>query len=321
MAEAKKVLKEGTNKVTVVGTLVEKNLDFSPFTNDKGETVERIRGSISVRTGENEVHKINLKANRFTKAGGENKNYKGYVTIKDQFISVADVAEAAKNGEELKADEVRVDGKLFTNEYWQNDQFFQYQQIEGKFVNRLKEGEDGTPIANFETDIFIDKVKPEMKDDSETGRAIVSAWIPTFNAIVPYKFSVIEEGSDFFMNELQRGQTLKVYGNLLNVKKEHVKTVESAFGQPIEEISYTYVSESLINNAKVPYEEDSANAFNPEGIKERLTKREVYLEQQKSRSNSGGQQQADNRPNAFGGATTNSAPKKNDIPVDVSNLF
>lgn len=324
MAEQnKREIKEGTNKVTVVGTLVEKNFEDKSYTNSTtGETVEKIVGTLSVRTGENEVHQIRLESNKLTKAGKENGLYKGYVTVRDQYVSVADVAEAAKNGQELVADEVSVNGELTTNEYYgQDGKLRQFQQIKGKFVNRLRETDDKTPRAQFEIDIFVDKVRPEIKDEDETGRAIVEGLVPTFNSIFPYTFTVIPEGSDFFLNDLQRGQTLKVYGNILNVKKEHVKTVESAFGQPIEETSYTYVSESLINNAKVPYEEDSANAFNPEGIKERLTKREVYLEQQKSRSNSGGQQQADNRPNAFGGAPTNSAPKKNDIPVDVSNLF
>lgn len=317
----KKELKEGINKVTVVGTLVEKNFEDKSYTNSTtGETVEKIVGNLSIRTGENEVHQIRLESNKLTKAGAENGLYKGYVTVRDQYVSVADVAEAAKNGIKIVADEVSVNGELTTNEYYgQDGQLRQFQQIKGKFVNRLRETDDKTPRAQFEIDVFVNKVRPEMKGDDETGRAILEGYVPTFNSIFPYKFTVIPEGSEFFLNDLQRNQTLKVYGNILNVKKETVKSVDSAFGAPIEEVSVSYVSESLINNAKVPYEEDSANAFDPEQIKERLTKREVYLEQQKSRQNSGGGQ-ADNRANAFGGAPT-AAPKKADIPVDVSKLF
>lgn len=323
MAETtKKELKEGINKVTVVGTLVEKNFEDKSYTNSTtGETVEKIVGTLSIRTGENEVHQVRVESNKLTKAGKENGLYKGYVTVRDQYVSVADVAQRAKEGEEnLVADEVSVNGELTTNEYYgQDGQLRQFQQIKGKFVNRLRETDDKTPRAQFEIDVFVNKVRPEMKGDDETGRAILEGYVPTFNSIFPYKFTVIPEGSEFFLNDLQRNQTLKVYGNILNVKKETVKSVDSAFGAPIEEVSVSYVSESLINNAKVPYEEDSANAFDPEQIKERLTKREVYLEQQKSRQNSGGGQ-ADNRANAFGGAPS-TAPKKADIPVDVSKLF
>lgn len=320
MAETtKKVLKEGANKVTVVGTLVEKNLEEKSFTNDKGETVEQIVGSISVRTGENEVHQIRLRSNKLTKAGAENSLYKGYVTVRDEYISQADVAEAANRGVELQASQVSVDGKLTTNEYYGADgQLRQFQQIEGKFVNRLRETDDPTPRAVFEVDVLINGVKPEASDGEDTGRALVDSLIPSFAGIFPYKFAVVEEGADFFLEELKKGQTVKVYGNLLNVKKEHKKMVEMAFGADREEITYTYVSESLINNAKIPYEEDSPHAFDLELIKERLAKREVYLEQQRTRQNTA---QADNRPNGFGGAPTNTAPKKTDIPVDVKNLF
>lgn len=316
MTTTKKELKEGMNKVTLVGTLVEKNLEEKSYTNSQtGETVEQIVGTISVRTGENEVHQVRLRSNKLTKAGAENSLYKGYKTIQDTMVSVADVAQ----NPDLVADEVNVNGKLTTNEYYgQDGQLRQYQQIEGKFVNRLRDTDDATRRATFEADVFIASIRPEFVDDEETGRTTLDTYIPTFNAIVPYKFVTVPEGADFFQNELEKGQTIKVYGSLLNVKKEHKKMVEMAFGEDQEEITYTYVSESLITNAKVPYEEDSPNAFNPEQIKERLTKREVYLEQQKSRQNSGGGQ-GDSRPNAFGGAPT--APKKVDIPVDVKNLF
>lgn len=392
MAEQnKREIKEGTNKVTVVGTLVEKNFEDTYFTNNQGERVDQIKGTISIRTGENEVHQVRLESNKLTKAGAENGLAKGYNTVRTEFVSVADVADGmtklkqlsgvkddagegllytydeavkvlnkasfdskfvsnpvdvvevsekensytykvqfVKNDENdnklyrlaLEASQINVNGELLTNEYYGSDgQFKQFQQIKGKFVNRLRDTDDHTPKATFEIDIFVDKVRPEIVEDEETGRAVVEGLVPTYSSIFPYKFVVIEEGSEFFMNELERGQTLKVYGNILNVKKEHKKMVEMAFGSPKEEVTYSYVSESLINNAKVPYEEDSANAFHPEGIKERLTKREIKLEQQKSKKQNGGGQQADNRPNAFGGAPTNSAPKKNDIPVDVSNLF
>lgn len=315
MTTTKKELKEGMNKVTLVGTLVEKNLEEKSYTNSQtGETVEQIVGTISVRTGENEVHQVRLRSNKLTKAGAENSLYKGYKKIQDTMVSVADVAQ----NPELVADEVNVNGKLTTNEYYgQDGQLRQYQQIEGKFVNRLRDTDDATRRATFEADVFIASIRPEFVDDEETGRTTLDTYIPTFNAIVPYKFVTVPEGADFFQNELEKGQTIKVYGSLLNVKKEHKKMVEMAFGEDQEEITYTYVSESLITNAKIPYDRDSTSAFDPEQIKERLTKREVYLEQQKSRQN--GSQQTDNRPNAFGGAAT--TQKKVDIPVDVKNLF
>src|SRR5690606_34723371 len=113
-------LKEGANKVTVVGTLVEKNLEFGEYNKQvDGQTVkvENISGSIRVRTGEHEVHTIRLRSNKFTNAGKENSLYKGYVTIKDEYVSVADAAE----NPELTPTKVKIDGKLTTNEYYGQD--------------------------------------------------------------------------------------------------------------------------------------------------------------------------------------------------------
>ncbi|WP_341323463.1 hypothetical protein NSQ62_08290 [Solibacillus sp. FSL H8-0523] len=311
----KKVLKEGANKVTVVGTLVEKNLKIDTFKNTDGETIEFINGTISIRTGDNEVHQIRLRSNKYTKEGKENNLFKAYVTVQEEYVSVADVAEAAKKGFNLVASEVSVDGKLVTNEYYAQDgRLRQYQQIDGRFVNRLREVDDPTPRAVFEVDIFVSKARQEILDDEETGRAIVEAFIPTYSSIVPYNFAVIEEGADFFLYNLEHGQTLKVYGNILNVKKEQRKMVEMAFGEPREELVITYRSESLINNAKSAYEEDSPYAFNLELIKERLVKRQAYLEQQKARQNG---ENASTNNNSTGFPTN----KSSDEVRDVRKLF
>lgn len=320
MTEQVKVLKEGVNVVTVVGTLVEKNLEETSYTNSEGKVIEQIKGSISVRTGEHEVHQVRLRSNKFTNAGKENSLYKGYQTINTEFVSVADVA----NNPELTPTQVRVNGKLTTNEYYgQDEKLKQYQQIEGKFVNRLTDKDDPTPRATFEVEVFVSKTKSETdryKDGEETGRAIVESYIPTYTAIAPYNFAVVEQGADFFITEIQKGQTIKVYGQIVNKRVETVKLVESGFGDPIEEKSVSYTTESLISNASVPYEEDNAKAFDATQINERLVKREVYLEQQKNR----GQQQSQPSNagmNAFGGATPSTATKKTDIPVNVENLF
>jgi hypothetical protein len=320
MTEQVKVLKEGVNVATVVGVLVEKNLEEKSYTNNEtGQTVEQIVGSISVRTGENEVHQVRLKSNKLTKAGKENSLYKGYQTINSEFVSVADAA----NNPELVPTQVRVSGKLTTNEYYGQDGILkQYQQIEGKFVNRLTDKDDPTPRATFEAEVFVSKTKPETdryKDGEETGRAIVESYIPTFNAIVPYNFAVIEQGADFFTSEIQKGQTIKVYGQIVNKRVETVKLVESGFGDPIEEKSVSYTTESLISNASMPYEEDSKKAFDATLINERLVKREVYLEQQKNRGQQGAQP-SNAGMNAFGGGAT-TAPKKIDLPFDPSKLF
>lgn len=312
------VLKEGENKVEIVGVLVEKNLEPTSYKNDKGETIEGIKGSISVRTSESEVHQIQLQSNKLTKAGAENKMFLGYQTIQNEYVTVADAA----NNPELKPDMIRVNGSLNTNEYYgQDGQLKQYQQVKGKFVNRLTDKDDPTPRATFEVEVFVDAVRPEIKNDEETGRVKLSAWIPTYNSIVPYNFSVVAEGADFFTDTVEKASTIKVYGQLLNVREEHIKLVEAGFGADIEEKTYTYINEALVKTAAMPYEEESAKTFKPELVKEALAKREVYLEKSKARVGQGGQQQSA-PPTGFGGNTEVKKPAVSGLTgVDVSALF
>lgn len=316
-------LKEGANKVEVVGTLVEKNLEYGEYTKQvdgQSVKVENISGTISVRVSDTEVHTVRLRSNKFTNAGKENSLYKGYETIKNEYVSVADAAD----NPELNPTQVRVDGKLTTNEYYgQDGKLRQFQQIEGKFVNRLTEKDDPTPRATFEVDVYIDGVKPEMENEEETGRALVSTWIPTFNAIIPYKFAVIEQGSSFFQDDIEKRQTIKVYGQLVNKKVEHVKMIEAAFGDPIEEKTYEYTNEALIQNAAMPYDEESVKAFNPEAVTSRLAAREIYLENQKNKAGQP-QQQKSSAPTGVGSFGSSAPAPKQDAGVkgvDLTNMF
>lgn len=314
-------LKEGFNKAYLVGTLVEKNIESKPYTDNKtGATVERLMGTISIRTGESEVHQVRLRQNKMKKAGGENALYKALETINNEYVSVADT----ESNPELVPTVLSVQGSITNNEYYGADgQLRQYQQIEGLFVNRLREQDDATPRATFEVEVFVKNTTPEMEGDEETGRAIVNAWIPTYSAVIPYKFATIKEGADFFLNDVESNSTLKVYGQIVNKREKHVKQVPSGFGAPIEEVTFSFTTESLIMNASLPYEEEDMKRFKPELIKEALVAREVRLEQSLSRANTSSQPSGAGM-NAFGGGAAPNKPVISEAEkagVDLSGLF
>lgn len=316
------VLKEGTNKVTVIGVLSEKNLELKEYTNQQGEKVESIVGTISVRTGEHEVHQVRLRSNKFTKAGKENSLYKDYLTIQNETTSQADCAQS--DNPDLKPDVVKVDGALVTNEYYgQDGQLRQFQQVQGKFVNRITDFTKEDMGAFFEVDTFIEKKRPEVdREGIETGRTILNTLIPSYSSIFPFEFKVIEEGKDYFEDSVEKNQTVKLYGQLLNKKIEHVKLVEAGFGDPIEEKTYDYVNEALVKTAAHPYEEDSAKAFKPELVKEALVKRDVYLEKQKAGAGNNSGVSVKQPQTGFGGNTEVKKPAVSGLTgVDVSALF
>ncbi|WP_419958987.1 hypothetical protein [Psychrobacillus sp. BM2] len=222
MTEAKKVLKEGSNKVTVVGTLVEKNLEEKSYTNSQtGETVEQIVGTISVRTGENEVHQVRLRSNKFSKKGKVYSLYKEYLKVRNEYISQADVAEAAQNGIELVADVVSVNGKLRP-----------FQQINGVSIKRIEDKEQHFQ-ANFEAKIKIDRALVEVGSE---GEVTIEAEVIDNN---PFNLTFLSpiEAAEFFLEYDLRGK-LKVGGEILSKTKCN-----------------KYVAEFLINNGALLYED------------------------------------------------------------------
>ncbi len=322
MTEEKKVLRQAENKVIIVGTLVEKNLEPKTFTKADGTKNEAMTGDISVRTGENEVHKIRFFANKLTKAGAENKQYKALETVNNEYISQADVAKAAEKGEDVTASVIRVNGSLSLNEFYAPDgKLRQYQQVSGRFVNRLKEDEDPTPKAEFDVEGVVNKVAPEFNaEGDETERALVDLLIPEYGGkVIPYSFVVKEHGKDFVIDEYEKGSTVRIFGDIVNIRKPHKKLIEVGFGSAKEEITYSYVDEHSVSGGTPPYDEDDVKVFDLELIKEAMQQREVYLEQLKNRD----QEKEKQQRNSFGsGSSPVKKPgEKKDIPVDVKSLF
>ena len=212
--------KEYLNRVIIVGTLVAKHLEEGAYTNQDGTIVERIVGTISVRTGENKVHQIRLRSNKLTKAGTENGLYKGYVTVRNEYISQADVAEAAKKGIELVADVISVDGKLRP-----------FQQINGVTINRIDDKEQHFQ-ASFEATIKLDRVLKNVGS-----RMIIKAEAIEYK---PFNLTLSSpiESSEFFLEDYLRGKMMKVGGEILGETKGN-----------------EYVADLLINNGALIYEE------------------------------------------------------------------
>lgn len=318
MAE-EKALRQAENRATIVGVLVEKNLEEKTFTREDGTQNEAMTGEISVRTGENEVHRIRFFANKYTRNGEENRQYKALQTVNNEYISVADAAEQ----EGVTPSIVRVTGRLALNEYYgQDGELKQYPQIEGAFVTRLKETDDLTPIAQFNVEGIVNRVAPEFdKNGDETDRAVLELLIPGYQGrITPLTFVVEPHGKDFVLSEYTKGASVRVYGNIVNRRIEHKKVVEMGFGDPIEEVSYEFKNEYVITGGSMPYDEDSEKAFDLELVKKAMQDRQIYLEQLKNKNKNKDNQQR----NTFGNA--NAEPKaepKNSLPegIDLSSLF
>lgn len=209
MAEQnKREIKEVTNKVTVVGTLVEKNFEDKSYTNSTtGETVEKIVGTLSVRTGENEVHQIQLRFYKYEKGMKKNGLSKEF-NLLNEIVSVQDTSTSPG----LVADFITVNGILSQGE---NHPL----KIIGLQFDRLKLHEDSNPRATFEVTVNIERV---LEDLSSGGYINVDATMLNNKQKIPLSFLLPQESSVFFEEFDVLNREMRLSGTILsNFKNTH----------------------------------------------------------------------------------------------------
>lgn len=267
-------LRQSNAKVNVEGIVSEKDLKV---VTEEGKT--RIEGSVTIKTSDTNFVRFNVRVNEKTNAGAENKTYAGLTTVLNEYKSIAEVGED-------EADRVRVSGDLniFTG---QNGTSVGYR---GNFFNRLKNPDEFNPKAEFSVEAFINSIAPEVNTDGdETGRVIVSAWIPTYNGIEPIKLIAEGEIANAVDSTFEPGQTVEFYGDVINNRIEKVTEIPVAIGKPRRKVETSYKNELIINGASEAYEEGVTpeKPYEAETIKAAIQERQNRLEEAKAKAQSG----------------------------------
>jgi len=302
MSENQTILREAENKVVLEGTLLE--VRHNEWKSGNGLNIE-----LDIEVAENEVHTITGMSQYKKKDGSENGIAKGYQTVINEYKSVA------SHGRE-EADKVRItQGRIGLNEYYGQDGMLRsFPQLSTNFVNRVQTGEEFNPRAEYEVEVFIKSVVPEVKNEEETGRVKVNAIIPAYGGkVLPFSFMAPVEAAEYIEDNYEAGSTVKVYGDIVNFKEKKVILEEVAFGKPKEKVTYNTVREYLITGGSEPYDEENAKAYSVEVIKKAMTEREVYLEELKNRSNEPKQEEKKGGFNTK--ATTSDKPAKKKIEL------
>lgn len=270
MAE-QSTLRQAENEVVVEGILQEVKLD-ERTTNDGQEF---IGGEINIEVSEGEIHTFRVFSFKHKKDGTESGIYKGLKTVKDEYVSVAKV------GKE-QADKVRVTaGQLGVNDYVGGDgQVKSYPQLSTNFINRVQANDEFDPKAEFEVELVVQSVVEETdKEGEETGRVKLKGFVPQYGgAIAPLEFVAEGEGAEYIRDSYEKGNTVKIYGDIVNKVEITKIQQEVGFGKPKEKIKRNFTREYLITGGSEPYEEENKNAYDLKVIKKALTEREVYLE-------------------------------------------
>lgn len=244
------------------------------------EGKKRVEGSVTIKTNDTNFIRYSVKVNEKTSAGADNKTYTGIQTVMNEYKSIATV------GEE-EADKVRVSGDL--NIYTgQNGVVVGYKS---NFFNRIKNVDEFDPKAEFSVEVFISSMTPEIDSNGEeTGRLVVSGWVPMYNSgIEPIKLVAEGDVASAVESMFEPGQTVEFFGEMINSRVEIVKEIPVAIGKPRREVKTTYKNELIITGASEAYEEgvSAEKPYEAETIKAAIQERENKLAEAKAKAQSG----------------------------------
>lgn len=282
-------LRQADAKVTVAGIVSDKKLEMKT---ENG--VRTIEGTITIKTSDTNFVQMRVRCADKKKDGTENKTFTGVMTVMNEYKSIAD------NGAD-EADRVRTSGQI--NLFRSNNNGNEIVSYTSNFFNRIKPNQDYEPKAEFEVEMYIKTLVPEMnKDGEETGRYKIVGWIPTFNGIEPLELFVPEELADVVSNTYEPKQTARFYGEIVqNVTYETIER-PMAFGVK-KETKANFINELVVTGGSPAYNAETEEEvvkggnqipYNPDTIQAAIEERDrrIKEEQNKPKTNT----TANNKP-------------------------
>lgn len=280
------MLNQAENIVKIEGILSEIKLEYGSYVKDN-KTVENIGGSITVRVeqtinGEHVVNEIPVYmfANKYKNNGEPNPAYASIEKVKTTYVSIAAAA-----GTDAEPDRIRItNAKIRMNEYYPTpEKLVSFPRINASFVNRVKK-EDYKPEASFQLTFVVGQADFEVVNDEETGRYLVQAIVPQYGGVVD--IVPLVGASQGVVNAIstywQEGDTVKASGRLNFTSTTETIVVEQDFGEPLEKVRTTNVSELLITGgSQTPLDGDYA--YDANDIRQGLAERKARLEAQKEK--------------------------------------
>lgn len=240
-------MKELKNLVTVTGKLVKNNIEEYEY-----EGVEKIGGSLVLRTADMSEHEINFSTGKYKKDADGNLTqeesyfYKQYV---DAMNNLKDIEHCAE-GENPDIISI-TDGNFNANDFKGNDgNVVSTNKLRAKFINKVEPKDyDSTVLeAKFEVEGIIESIKDEIVKDVPTGNLIVILFAIRQNqkdfkdnnsyevdSFTPIKLVVDKDMATAFRTAgYYEGGFAKFVGTLVNTVEITKQIEKAAFGTDIE---------------------------------------------------------------------------------------
>lgn len=233
-------LRQADAKVTVIGVVSDKKLEIKT---ENG--IRTIEGTLTIKTADTNFVQMRVRCADKKRDGSENKTFAGVMTVMNEYKSIADVGED-------EADRVRASGQI--NLFRSNNNGNEIVSYTSNFFNRIKANQAFEPKAEFEIEMYIKSLVPEMnKEGEETGRYKIVGWVPTFNGIEPLGLIVSEELADQVSSIYEPKQTARFYGNIVqNVTYETIER-PMAFGVK-KETKANFINELVVTGGSPVYD-------------------------------------------------------------------
>ena len=277
-------LRQANAKAFVHGVVSEKDLKV---VTEEGKT--KIAGHLTVKTSDVNFVKFNVSVNEKTNAGADNKAYPGIQTVMNEYKSIAEV------GEE-EATKVRVSGDISPFTGKNGEKIVSYKS---NFFNRLKADGEFEPKAEFSIELFISGINPELDTEGvETGRTIVSGWMPTYNGIEPIDLVAEGEVAQAIDAGFEVGQTVEFYGEIINNRIETVTEIPVKIGKPRKKVTVEIKNDLIITGASEAYEEGITPElpYEADTIQAAIQERANRLEEAKAKAQSGAKPTTNAKP-------------------------
>ena len=275
-------LRQADAKVSVCGIVSDKKLEMKT---ENG--VRTIEGTITIKTSDTNFVQMRVRCADKKKDGTENKAFAGVMTVMNEYKSIAD------DGAD-EADRVRTSGQI--NLFRSNNNGNEIVSYTSNFFSRVKNTQNVEPKAEFEVEMFIKSLVPEMdRNGEETGRYKIVGWVPTFNGIEPLDLIVPEELADQVSSIYEPKQTARFYGNIIqNVTYETIDK-PMAFGVK-KETKANFINELVVTGGSPVYDATDKDEvveggnqipYNPDTIQAAIDERDrrIKEEQNKPRTN------------------------------------
>lgn len=271
-------LRQADAKVTVAGIVSDKKLEMKT---ENG--VRTIEGTITIKTSDTNFVQMRVRCADKKKDGTENKAFAGVMTVMNEYKSIAD------DGAD-EADRVRTSGQI--NLFRSNNNGNEIVSYTSNFFNRIKPNQDYEPKAEFEVEMYIKTLVPEMnKDGEETGRYKIVGWVPTFNGIEPLELFVPEELADVVSNTYEPKQTARFYGEIVqNVTYETIER-PMAFGVK-KETKANFINELVVTGGSPAYDAETEEEvvkggnqipYNPDTIQAAIEERDRRIKEEQNK--------------------------------------